>query len=123
MSGELDGHETFDTDDNPTTPALAIVESIHSLPKDDRTFKIVVPKGTTPGEYTVSASLSIIDTTSTDTDNADGDDDPATEVDARTLTDDEPFTVGDAGTNVSNATLALASGESASVGVRGDVTF
>ena len=99
VSGELDGHETFDTDNDPTTAALASVVNIHEIEKDDRTFKIVVPKGTTAGEYTVSASVTFNDASANDDDD-------------KNLTDDEPFTVGDAGTNVSSATLSLASGQS-----------
>ncbi len=106
VSGELDGHEGGATGlltNVDTAPAVHATDATA-----DRTFPIIVPKGTTPGEYTVSASLSIVDATSEDTDD---DNTP----DARTLTDDKPFTVGDAGTNIADASLSLASGQAASV--------
>ncbi len=93
VSGELDGRETFR---DATPPTLL---NVHSIDKDMRTFGIIVPKGTTPGEYTVSASVIFNDAS-------------ADVADDKKLTDDEPFTVGDAGTNVSSATLSLASGQS-----------
>ena len=111
VSGELDGHETFAvTDDRPDSnieSATGDMTGVAAANKMARTFPIIVPKGTTPGEYTVSASLSIVDSTSTDDE-------------ARTLTDDKPFTVGDAGTNIADASLSLASGQAASVPANGD---
>ena len=115
VSGELDGHERFTGDGGVRTiDSEGDMLAVAAATKMGRTFPIIVPKGTTPGEYTVSASLSIVDSTSTD--GPDDGDAP----DARTLTASKPFTVGDAGTNVSDATLSLASGQEASVAANTD---
>ena len=118
VSGELDGHETFaDTEDRDIEAGTSDMTGVAAANKMARTFPIIVPKGTTPGEYTVSASLKIVDEDSADSNNDNNiteDDDP------RMLTASKAFTVGDAGTNVSDATLSLASGQTASVGANTD---
>ena len=114
VSGELDGHEL--TNPSLSDSARDLLDAAAAA-EAARTFSIIVPKGTTPGEYTVSASLKIVDEDSADSNE---DNDITDADDPRTLTTSKPFTVGDAGTNVSDATLSLASGQTASVGANTD---
>ena len=104
VSGALDGRE-------PTDEA-GIRENIDSVDAGMRTFEIVVPKGTTEGEYTVSALVS----TYIDADNLIENPDATPPVVTKTLSAETTFTVGDAGDNVAFAELALAAGELANVG-------
>ena len=111
VSGALDGREP--------TGETGIRENIDSVDAEMRTFEIVVPKGTTEGEYTVSALVS----TYIDADNLIANPDATPPVVTKTLSAETTFTVGDAGDNVAFAELALAAGELANVGAGTAVTL
>ncbi len=95
-SGELDDPVTLDGDGDPTTLQLGLTASPSDM--DDASvgtvsFAVIVPVGTTPGSYTVSAMV---------TGAFDYDGDPVTNKVAS-----KAFTVGDAGTGLASATLSL----------------